>query len=602
MNFWKTFFAAFLAIIASSVFSFIFALMVIGGVMASMGESPIEVKEGSVLKIDLAAQINDKPTTDPLAQIDFSTMETTPTLSLLQVLCAIEAAADDDNIEGIYIEPSGLGVSMANLEEIRNALIQFKESGKFIIAYNSIFSQSGYYISSVADKIYLEPEGSLSWQGLASNIMFYKGLLDKLDIKVEVFRPTVCKYKSAVEPYIRSNMSEPNRLQMEQILGSFWSVIAQDVADARGLTLDEVNAFADNLIGMDPEAALEAKMVDGLIYEDQLGAIYEDLGVELDEDSEKPNYISLNDYATLHGSPVAEFSADKVAIIYAEGSIVDGEGGKAGNIFGNSTAATIRKARLDDDIKAVVLRVNSPGGSALASDIMWREIELLREVKPVIVSMGGAAASGGYYISAPADAIIADKLTVTGSIGVFGMMPNVEDALQSKLGITTDTAKSNTHADFMQSLKGLSSYERQVILKSVDKVYERFTSLVAEGRNLELDHVLDIAQGRVWSGQDAIEIGLVDSIGGLKDAIMLAATRANIADKFRITEILDEPTGLAAILAQFEASVSAKFAKAQTPSELDLLMESYKKVHEALAPITTKDGMVMYYPYSIELQ
>ncbi len=602
MNFWKTFFAAFLAIIASSIFSFIFVLVILTGVVASLGEQPIEVKEGSILKIDFTAQITDTPTNDPLSQIDLATMEPKPSISLLQVLCSIEAAAEDDNIEGIYIEPSGWGVSMANLEEIRNALVTFKESGKFIIAYNSTFSQSGYYISSVADKIYLEPEGSLSWQGLASNPMFYKRLLDKLDIEVEVFRPTVCKYKSAVEPYIRTDMSPENRAQMQQILDSFWSVIAEDVASSRGLSIDQVNAFADELIGMNPEAALEAKMVDGLIYEDQLTDIFEDLGVKINDKSARPNFISLTDYAILYGSPVADFSAEKVAIIYADGSIVDGKGSESGKIFGNSTAATIRKARLDDDIKAVVLRVNSPGGSALASDIMWREIELLREAKPVIVSMGGMAASGGYYISAPADAVLADKLTITGSIGVFGMMPNIQNALNTKLGITTDVVKSNEHADFMQSLKGLSSYERSVVLKSVDQVYERFTSLVAEGRNLELDHVLDIAQGRVWSGEDAIDIGLVDSIGGLKAAIILAADKANIADNFRITEILDEPTGIAAILASFEAKAASLFTKSKPLSQLDIMMESLQQVHQALEPLTSDGGMVMYYPYSIDLQ
>ncbi|MFI3331962.1 MAG: signal peptide peptidase SppA [Rikenellaceae bacterium] len=600
MNFFKLFWIVVLGCIVSSILGFILWMIVIFAFAGSLAMSETVVaKPNSVLKIDLSESFTESPQSNPMANFNFNTLEMGQSITLFDTLSAIEAAADDDNIEAIYLNISSSSmVPTAALEEIREALAEFKLSGKSIIAYNTSYSQKGYYLSTVADKVYVQPEGMLIWQGMASNTMFYKGLLDKLGIEVQVFRPTVCRYKSAVEPYILDKMSSANRTQMEQLISSMWEVIASDVAVARGLTLEEVNRIADNLDCMDVDTALECRMVDGLIYEDQLTAILEEAGVKVDETEQSVNYISLSDYISLQGEALSSFGADKIAIIYAEGSIVDGEGSD-GKIYGNSTASTIRKARKDDSIKAVVLRVNSPGGSALASDIMWRELDLLRSEKPLIVSMGSYAASGGYYISAPADVILADRLTLTGSIGVFGMIPNVESACEDKLGITFDGVETNSSAAFMTSLSALSSYEHNVMIKSVDKVYERFTSLVAEGRNLPLEDVLEIAQGRVWSGDEAVELGLADAIGGLKAAIAVAQDKAGL-EEFRLVEMTEEPTGFAALFAQVRATISNAI-NTKNPMAKNPLLKEYEAVRSAIEPIYSEQGLVMYSPYRIEI-
>ncbi|MFR9503514.1 MAG: signal peptide peptidase SppA [Rikenellaceae bacterium] len=594
MKFFKIFGAALLACIVSGVIGFLFWLILIFSAAGLFGSSEVIIEPNTIIKMELDEYFSEAPQSDPFGQFDINTMQMKSSLTLLDALTAIEAAAEDDNIEGIYLRPSMLStVSTAALEEIRVALEGFKKSGKFIIAYNDIYTQGGYYLSSVADKVYVQPEGTLIWQGMASSTMFFKGLLDKLDISMEVFRPTACKYKSAVEPFILDKMSSANRAQMEQLMGSMWSTIASDVALSRGLSLEDVNHIADKLICMDVSDALASRMVDGLIYEDELPAKFREAGANIDEEDEDINYISFGSYATTAVANRQSIGAEKVAIIYAEGSIVDGEGSDA-KVYGNSTAATIRKARLDDEIKAVVLRVNSPGGSALASDVMWRELELLRQEKPLVVSMGSYAASGGYYISAPADVIITNRLTLTGSIGVFGMMPNIEKALKTKLGITFDGVETNTSADFLTSLKGLSPYEKGVMVKSVDKVYTRFTTLVSEGRNLPLEKVLEIAQGRVWSGTEAVELGLADDIGGLREAITIAIDKAGIEGKYRIVEMTAEPTGLSALLSTVEGSIKA-LTRTQDP-----VATQYQEIIEAFEPLNTKNGMVMYSPYSVK--
>ncbi len=601
MKFFKLFCAALLACLASGVIGFFLWIIVIFATVGIFSkDSSVTVSPNSILKITLSESFSEAPSTDPMSQIDFSIMEIRPSLTLLDILRAIEAAAADDNIEGIYLRPSLYStVGSASLEEIRSALVEFKKSGKFIIAYNDIYTQGGYYLASVADKIYAQPEGMLSWQGMATNTMFYKGLLDKLNVSVDVFRPTACRYKSAVEPFIMNKMSDENRAQMSELMDDMWSVIAGDVALSRGLSVDQVNYVADNLLCAEVEGALEARMIDGLIYEDQLPEIFRQAGADIDAEDDKINVIGLSDYVAATSLSLQNIGADKVAIIYAEGNIVDGKGGD-GKVYGDSTAETIRKARRDESIKAVVLRVNSPGGSALASDVMWRELELLRSEKPLIVSMGSYAASGGYYISAPADAIVADRLTLTGSIGVFGMIPNIEKGLSTKLGITFDGVKTNSSADFMTTLNGMSPFEKSVMLKSVDKVYTHFTSLVSEGRNLPLETVLEIAQGRVWSGSQAVELGLADDIGGLNNALSIAIDKAGIGENYRIIEMVDTQTGLAAILAEMnvtaKAAVKSLFLAPSSP-----LLGEYQALREALSPLEVKQGLLMYSPYSVEL-
>ena len=588
MNFVKTFLAGLLAVVVGTFLVFFFWIFILLGIAGSM-EKSVVVHPESILKIDFSEVLTDAPSSDPLAGIDLMTLQTTRQLSLFKALRAIEAAGADDRIKGIYLRMNGEGgvTGSALLEELREALLEFKQSGKFIIAYNETYSQGQYYLASVADKIYLQPEGGMDWSGLSSNVMFYKGLLDKLDLRAEVFRPTACKYKSAVEPFILDKMSSANREQMQALVNSMWGTISGAVCESRGIDSVKMRRITDNLQVTLPEEALEYGFVDSLVYEDQMEDVFAELGVSDDCD-----FITLGDYASQVGADLKNISADQVAIVYADGQIVDGEGyGK--EIYGNTLAAKIAGVREDEKVKVVVLRVNSPGGSALASDVIWREVELLRAEKPVVVSMGSYAASGGYYISCPADVIVADRLTLTGSIGVFGMILDTREALKNKLGITIDGVKSNASSSFLAT-EPLTPIQRSMIMRGVDKVYTTFTNDVAEGRNLPIEKVLDIAGGRVWSGADALGIGLIDTYGGLKTAIALAVDKADLGDNYRVTEVTETPTGFAAFIASLNVSVREAF----TRSELGLMMKDYNTVREAFR----QQGVLMYSPYKVEMR
>ena len=588
MNFVKTFLAGLLAVIVGTFLVFFLWIFILLGIAGSM-EKSVAVHPESILKIDFSEVLTDAPSSDPLAGIDLMTLQTTRQLSLFKALRAIEAAGADDRIKGIYLRMNGGGgvTGSALLEELREALLEFKQSGKFIVAYNETYSQGQYYLASVADKIYLQPEGGMEWSGLASDVMFYKGLLDKLDLRAEVFRPTACKYKSAVEPFILDKMSSANREQMQALVNSMWGTISGAVCESRGIDSVKMRRITDNLQVTLPEEALEYGFVDSLLYEDQMEDVFAELGVSDDYD-----FITLGDYASQVGADLKNISADQVAIVYADGQIVDGEGyGK--EIYGNTLAANIAGVRDDEKVKAVVLRVNSPGGSALASDVIWREVELLRAEKPVVVSMGSYAASGGYYISCPADVIVADKLTLTGSIGVFGMILDTREALKNKLGITIDGVQSNASSNFLAT-QPLTPVQRSMIMRGVDKVYTTFTNDVAEGRNLPIEKVLDIAGGRVWSGADALGIGLIDTYGGLKTAIALAVDKADLGDNYRVTEVTETPTGFAAFIASLNMSVREAF----TRSELGLMMKDYNTVREAFR----QQGVLMYSPYKVEIR
>ena len=605
MNFIKTFLAALLAFVLGSLAILLFGMFILFAIAGSM-ERTVTVKEGSILRIDFSEVINDAPSSDPLAGFDFRTLQSTRQLSLLKVLRTLEAegfhgvtlrtleaAAVDDRIEGIYLRMNGTGgvTGTALIEELREAIELFKQSGKFVVAYNETYSQGQYYLASAADRIYLQPEGGMDWSGLSTSLMFYKGLFDKLDLKAEVFRPTVCKYKSAVEPYILDRMSEANREQMQALVDSMWGTIAEAVAASRGIDVERLNEIADKLQVTLPEDALKYGFVDGLLYEDQMKEVFAELGVE-DDGEGNYDFVSLGDYASMVGVDLDNLGADRVAVVYADGQIVDGEGyGDA--VYGNSLAAELADVRRDEKVKAVVVRVNSPGGSALASDVIWREMELLRAEKPVVVSMGSYAASGGYYISCPADVIVADRLTLTGSIGVFGMFLNPIDALKNKLGITLDGVKSNASAG-MGSVEPLTPAQRASIMRGVDKVYETFTQDVAAGRNLPIEKVLDIAGGRVWSGSDALGIGLIDAYGGLKTAIALAVDKADLGENFRVVEVTQQPSGLAAMLSTLNVSVRKAFVR----SELQELFGGYDRVQRLLR----MQGVLMYSPYEVELR
>lgn len=568
MNFFKTFLASLLAFfVANFVWFFLFIIIVAG--VAAIGSSTTVVEPKSVLKIDLAESIVDQPVNDPLAGFDPMSMNVQKSVSNMQVMNAIESAAQDDNIEGIYINLTGTGTaSAALLEEVRDYITAFKESGKFVVAYGEVYSQGGYYLASVADSIYLNPVGEMEWRGLAAQVMFYKGLLDKLGVEPQVFRHGT--FKSAVEPYILNKMSPENRTQMETYVNSIWGTMVADIAEERNLSIDSLNMFATDLSAMMAEDALANRMVDGLKYEDEVEDILrEKLELDADEDI---TFVTLGEY--IAAKPYTpSYSDNKIEVIYAEGQIVQGTS-EQGTLGSSTLTDQLAEARLDEEVKAVVLRVNSPGGSALASEVIWREMELLRQQKPVIVSMGDYAASGGYYISAPADAIIADATTLTGSIGVFGLMFNAEKALNNKLGITIDVAKTNPSADMGMPFRAVSSNERTKIMRSIEQVYSTFVNHVADGRNMTFDSVDAIGQGRVWTGNDGNRIGLVDEIGGLKYAIAVAADKAECLDDYMVRESMGEPTGLAALLSSLEVHISDRKMR----KEMGAMYDEYRSL------------------------
>ena len=588
MNFLKVFLGCLLAVVAGSILTFLFWIFVLVGIAGSM-ETPTIVKPGSVLRIDLAETLVDSPSNDPFASFDFAAMQPMPRLPLYKALRAVEAAAADDRIAGICLRPNGGGgfEGTALVEELRAAIADFKRSGKFVVAYNEYYTQGDYYLASVADSVYMQPEGSIEWSGLSMSVMFYKGLFDKLDLKAEVFRPASCKYKSAVEPYVLSAMSEANRRQMQALAESVWGTIVEAVSAARGIAPERLNFLADELAVSLPDDALRHGFIDGILYEDELAGVLERLGAD------PAQSVSLGEYAAGLGPDASNVLAPQVAVVYADGAVVDGEGVTGGYIYGNTLAETLASVRDDDRVRSVVLRVNSPGGSALASDVVWRAMELLRAEKPVVVSMGSYAASGGYYIACPADAILADRMTLTGSIGVYGMYLNTADALKNKLGITLDAVKTNVSAG-MGATGALTPAQRASILRGVDRVYATFTEHVAEGRNLPLEHVLDIAQGRVWTGADATGIGLVDANGGLREAIAVAADKADLGADFRVVEVLEQPEGFAALLASLMGQVRASVES----SELGVMMKQYRKVQE----LVKQQGVVMYEPRTFAME
>ncbi len=592
MNFFKTFLASLLAFVVANVLVWMLGMIVMMGFMiglASGGSGPV-IGSGTVLKIDLAEAITDAPVVSPLGSIDFGNFRMKTSNTILQCVDAIDNAAVDDNIEGIYLNPGWGAVSLANIEELRAALLRFKESGKFIVSYNEVYTQRDYYLCSVADKIYMNPEGGIMWQGMASNVMFYKGLLDKLGVQPEVLRHGT--FKAAVEPFIMDRMSSENRLQMERLTGSIWGELVGEIAASRGIDSSDLQRYASELMLRTPEIALEKGVVDSLVYMDQMISVLNELTGNDPESDEVPNLVTLSEYIGAMKPMSHKVSDNVVAIVYADGEIIDGES-VDDKIGGATIAAKLARVRQDDDVKAVVLRVNSPGGSALAAEVMWREVELLRQEKPVIVSMGGTAASGGYYLSCPADIVLADKSTITGSIGVFGLLFNAEKGLREKLGITVDVVKTNPSADMGMPFRGLSQGERLYMMDQIEKVYNTFVGHVAAGRNLSVEEVDKIAEGRVWSGVDALRIGLIDGFGGLKDAILLAADRAGVGEDFRVVQELDREDSFMVLLRSL-----SNIRQSRMESEMGDTFRQYSYLKTMLS----QQGVQARMPYIIEFE
>jgi len=543
-SFLKNILTTIIGIISSII---VMILLIIGFVAIISSEDEVKVKENSILKIDLAnTSVVERSSENPFDGLSLSG-DVASTIELKQVLDNIEKAKLDDNIKVIYINTSYVSAGISQIEEIRNKLLEFKQTGKPIIAYSEVYNQAAYYLSSVANKVYLNPEGVVELKGLSAGFIFYKGLLEKLDIEVQIIRHG--KFKSAVEPFMLDKMSDANREQMQLLLNSFADNLFDSIASQRGMTLSDIHNHANNLSLENAKSCLDLHYVDALLYQDQV-----DDSLLVISKSEKLNFISLNKYSNVKVEK-KEISRNKIAIIYATGEINSGEGDEK-SIGSETTAKAIKTAREDKNVKAIVLRVNSPGGSALASDVIWRETVLAKEEKPLIVSMGDYAASGGYYIACAADSIVANPTTLTGSIGVFGMIPNLQKLYKNKLGISIDTVNTNKHAD-MGMNRALTKFEEDKIQKSVVDIYTTFITHVGEGRNMSTTAVDEIGQGRVWTGYDAKDIGLIDTYGGLEKAIEIAVYLAEIED-YRIISLPKKKDPFAELAQKFggETSIS----------------------------------------------
>ena len=567
--------------------SFFVIIIIFIGVLSVSSEyqkKEKKIDKNTILKIDLSTPVVERASTNPLADLDLFNPEPKKQLELKVILDNIEKAKFDDNIIAIYINSPVVSAGLSQTEEIRNKLLEFKKTGKPIVAYSEVYSIKNYFLSSVADKIYMNPVGGIDHKGLSATIMFFKGLLEKLNIDLQIFR--LGKFKSAIEPFTLDKMSNENREQIKLMLNSINNNIMDSISSQRQIPFEMVKKHANQLSLNSAEICLETGYVDHLIYEDQV----EDSLIALST-NKKLKTISLKGYSSVK-SKEKDISRNKIAIIYATGEINSGKGDVA-SIGSKTTSAAIKKAREDKKVKAIILRVNSPGGSALASDVIWRETKLAQEEKPLVVSMGDYAASGGYYIACAADKIIANPTTLTGSIGVFGMIPNMQNFYKSNFGITVDTVKTNNYADMGTSRK-LTTYEKNKVQESVKNIYTTFISRVSDGRDLTTEDVDAIGQGRVWSGYDAKDIGLVDLYGGLETAIMIAAELAEV-DDYRVISLPKIEDPFTKIMNDLTESRLVTFFE----KEFDLIdTKKLKKVKDLI----TSDKIQTRIPYLIELE
>ncbi|MBQ8969538.1 MAG: signal peptide peptidase SppA [Bacteroidaceae bacterium] len=524
-SFLKYTLASLLALVLFSIVATIVSIVSLAGMMTTGGMTP-PVRENTILRINLNGELAEQTEEDPFAAFTNGGEEIPGLQTITQ---AIRKAKDNEKIKGIYIENAVVGSTPATLQELRQALVDFKKSGKFIVAYSDTYSQAGYYISSVADKVMLNPEGVLDWHGLASQPMFFKDAMAKVGVKMQVFK--VGTFKSAVEPFTNTEMSEANREQVTSYLESIWRNMLKEVAASRKVSTDKLNQLADSYTALHPTEELVAShLVDTLTYMDGVRDYLKQC-MGLDEEKSL-TFISPKEMAS---AEVAEYKEhdEKVAVYYAVGDIVQEANGMtmSGNgpqIVGTKVIDDLRSLREDEDVKAVVLRVNSGGGSAYASEQIWREVELLKAEKPVVVSMGGMAASGGYYISSGANKIYAEPTTLTGSIGIFGMIPDMSELITQKVGVKFDMVKTNALSDMGSMGRPMNAEEGALMQSMVERGYELFTGRVALGRKMAREKVKSIAEGRVWTGEQALEIGLVDKLGNLEDAVKCAAKLAKV--------------------------------------------------------------------------
>ncbi len=592
-SFLKYTFATIVGIILSTIIGFFIFMGVISAIVTSGENKDVKVKTNSVLKIDFKNGIIDRKSKNPFNNFNFTNIAANNKLGLIDIINSIKKAKTDKNIKGIYLNLSAIPAGIASVEEIRNALLDFKDSKKFIISYSDLYSLKSYYLSTVADKIYLNPQGLIDFKGLNAEIMFYKGALEKLGIEPQVIRHG--KFKSAVEPFILDKMSDANRKQTLTYMNSIWDYLLKGISKERKIPVDSLNKYADNLTIDNAKMAVKYKFIDDVKYKDQIIAKLKELTGTKPKDNQ--NYILIKDYIkNINNGKIKELEKlknlkkDKIAVIYATGEIGMGQGDEQ-KIGSDGLSAAIREARLDTTVKAIVLRVNSPGGSALASEVIWREMYLAKKVKPVIVSMGDVAASGGYYISCPANKIFASPVTITGSIGVFGILWNTQKLLNDKLGITVDNVTTNTNSGLGSIYRPLTGYERSVIKKGVEDIYDSFLTHVSEGRKQTKAQIDSIGQGRVWSGINAKKIGLIDEFGGLTAAIEEAKKQANIKD-YAILNLPKQKDIFDELLKDFSGQIKTSILK----KSLGVDYKYFNNIKKA----TEIKGIQARLPYSIE--
>ncbi|RYE58408.1 MAG: signal peptide peptidase SppA [Sphingobacteriales bacterium] len=588
-EFFKYVFATVLGVVISFFLIILVSVLIIVGFVSSIEtDKTVPVSKNSVLFMNLDQAIVERSPDDTFSKFPLVGGNGEKSIGFNDLIKALQSAKTDDDIKCIYINVSSPNAGYATMTEVRNALLDFRKSGKKIIAYSEVYTQGAYYLASAADKVYLNPEGALEFKGLSSQVMFFKGALDKLGIEAQIIR--VGNYKSAVEPFFTDKMSDKNREQVTAYLGGLYQTFLQGISGTRKISVAELHAIADDYKIQNPQDAVDRKLVDGLRYKDQ---VLEELKA-LSGKKSKTNLssITINDYAKNVANDKGESSKNKIAVIYANGDIMGGEGSDT-QIGSERISRTIRKARLDSTIKGIVLRVNSPGGSALASDVIWREIVLTKKVKPVIASFGDVAASGGYYIGCAADSIFVQPNTITGSIGVFGVIPNLKKLYNEKLGITFDGVKTGKYADIMSTDRPLTAGERLIIQTDVNRVYDGFITRVADGRKKSKTYIDSIAGGRVWVGTDAVRIGLADRTGSFNDAILAAAKKGKVKD-YKVVEypeILDP-------LQSFIDNSSDKIRMYYAKQELGAHFYLYQQIKSTI----TKSGVQMRMPFEIKVE
>lgn len=577
-------------IVGVMVAGFLMAILSIGilSSIVSMSEKPVTVKDKSVLIIRLEGEILERTYKNPFNNLDIPGFSTEKQTGLDDILACIKKAKTDPHIKGIYLNPSTITAGLATIEEVRNALLDFKESGKFIYAYGEALSQKAYYLVSVADKVVINPKGMLEFKGLSAQRTFFENALKKIGVQMQVIRHG--KFKAAVEPYIREDMSPENRLQTRKYIGSLWGQMLNEISASRGISTEKLNKLADEVTTFrGADYLYKNGLVDSLEYKDEVINDLKEL-TGTSESSDVPA-VDLNDYAKL---PVTGkgYTRDKIAVIYAAGGI-DMPGSATEKIDSEELSRTIREARRDSSIKAIVLRINSPGGSAYGSEVIWREVKLAAATKPVVASMGDYAASGGYYIAAAADTILAEHTTITGSIGIFGVIPNAGELLNDKLGITHDEVNTNAHSSILSLSRPMTSFEKDLMQNYIEQGYDTFTSRVADGRGMTQAAVDSIGQGRVWAAENAIQVGLVDQFGGISDAIKLAEKMAGL-EKYRIVSLPKIKDPLEEWIKNISSSAKMWVLKEE-------LGDSYR-IYEDLQKIKQARGILARMPFDVRVE